>query len=91
MKKVNLINRIVERIDLPGERLPMQTLVELCGDSRVLIEHYSGICEYCTDKISVNVRYGTLCVFGDGLQLRRMSGCQLVISGKIEKIAVVRK
>ena len=91
MKRANLISRITERMDLPGERLPMQTLVELCGDSRVLIEHYSGISEYCTDRISVNVRYGKLGVFGDGLQLRRMSGCQLVICGKIEKIVVTRK
>jgi sporulation protein YqfC len=90
MKRETLINRITQRVDLPGESMPAQPIVELCGDSRVLIEHHRGVIEYGPEKIVIRVRYGTIHVFGNELKLCRMSGCLLVITGRIDKIGIFR-
>lgn len=82
--------RFVDGVDLPGESLPRQPLLELCGDKRVLIENHGGVMEYGMEKIQVRVKYGAICICGSGLRLCRMSGQQLVITGKIETVNVLR-
>ena len=90
MKKGSIVHRFTERADLPGESLPMQPLVEVCGNNRVLIENHRGVSEYSDDRIGVRVRFGTVCICGEGLKLCRMSGCQLVVTGMIHNIQLFR-
>ena len=90
MKKSSIIHRFTEKADLPGESLPIQPLVEICGTGRVLIENHRGVAEYSDERISVKVRFGTVCICGEGLRLCRMSGCQLVITGLIHSIQLMR-
>lgn len=78
-------------MDLIGEPLPGQPLVELAGDRRVLIEHHGGVVQYCREQICVRVCYGTVCISGCGLEINRMSGQQLVVSGRIDQITITRK
>ncbi len=85
------LERLADGADLPGEPLPGQPLVELAGDRRVLIEHHRGVTQYSRDMICVKVRYGIVRVNGCGLELSRMSREQLVISGRIDCISVVRR
>ena len=66
-------------------------LVELAGDGRVLIENHKGVVEYGTEKISVKVQFGILCVCGTNMELAKMSREQLVICGKINSIIIQRK
>lgn len=80
-----------ERLDLPGESLPGQVLVEIAGDSRVLIEQHRGVREYSREKIGVKVRYGLVQVCGSGLELRCMTREQLVISGRIDSVTLKRR
>ena len=80
-----------QRLELPGEGLPGETLVEIMGDGRVLIEHHRGVREYSRQKISVNVAFGTVSVCGHGLNLRCMTKDQLVITGKIQGITLLRR
>jgi len=80
-----------ERLDLPGECLPGQVLVEIAGDSRVLIEQHRGVREYSREKIGVRVRYGLVQVCGSGLELRCMTREQLVISGRIDSVTLKRR
>ena len=77
--------------ELPGEPLPGQPVVELLGEGRVLIERHFGVCQYCSQYVSVNVGFGAVVVRGAGLELMHMSKDQLVISGKIVGIEVNRK
>lgn len=91
MKKESFVHRLTEKADLPGESLPAQSLVEICGRGRVLIENHKGVTEYSDEQISVRVRFGTVCISGKELRLCRMSGCQLVISGKIEAVYLNRR
>ncbi len=85
------LKNMSERADLPGETLPSVPVVELAGDSRVLIEQHSGLTSYGTEKVLVQVRYGEICVSGHRLRLTRMTKEQLVISGTIDAITVCRR
>ncbi len=85
-----MTNRIMERLDLPGEPMPGQPVVELVGTDRVLIEHHGGVTEYGCDRIRVKVAYGAVCVCGNGLELKRMTREQLVIGGKIDRVVLER-
>lgn len=80
-----------DRLDLPGEAVPGQPLVEIAGDCRVLIEHHHGVREYSRERIGVNVKYGVVQVCGSGLELRCMTREQLVISGKIDCVMLKRR
>lgn len=89
-KQKSFAQRLIEGADLPGESLPRQPLLELCGDRRILIENHGGVTEYGKERIRVRVRYGAICVSGEELRLCRMSGQQLVIMGRIDTVTVVR-
>ena len=85
------MERLADSADLSGEPLPLQPLVELAGDRRVLIENHRGVVQYSREKICVKVRYGTVAVTGCGLELSRMTREQLVISGRIDGICLIRR
>lgn len=78
-------------LNLPGESLPGQVLVEITGDNRVLIEHHRGVREYSRSRIGVNVKYGVIQICGSCLELRSMTKEQLVISGNIDCIMLKRR
>ena len=80
-----------ERLDLPGETLPGQVLVEISGDNRVLIEHHRGVREYSRERIGVNVKFGQLQICGSCLELRCMTREQLVICGRIDAVHLKRR
>lgn len=88
----HLFNRNwLERASLPDETLPKQTLIELCSDSRVLIEHHQGVAAYTNETIIVRLKNGGVCVTGFDLKLCRISGPQLIIVGKIRKIEFLKE
>ena len=87
-------SKVIERIpfimDLPGEPIPGQPLVELAGEHRVLIENHWGVTEYSCSEIRAKVKYGQLSVHGEGLRLACMTKHQLVITGRIDGITLHR-
>ena len=91
VKRRGWIERLADSADLQGEAFPGQPLVELYGDRRVLIEHHGGVTEYGREKIQVKVRYGYLCVCGGCLELARMTAEQLVITGRIDSVSIIRR
>jgi sporulation protein YqfC len=86
-----ILARFSEDSDLISEQLPGQTIVELAGDRRVLIENHFGVKAYGREQIIVKVKYGYVCVCGCGLELLRMNREQLVIRGRIDEISLRRK
>ena len=80
----------MERLAKQDEILPGQTLVELLGDRRVLIEHHRGVTEYSRERIQIRVKFGILCVCGEGLSLCRMTANQLVIMGRVDSLTLFR-
>jgi sporulation protein YqfC len=85
------MERLADSTDLQGEALPGQPLVELFSDRRVLIEHHGGVTEYGREKIQVKVRYGYVCICGGCLELARMTAEQLVITGRIDSVSLIRR
>ena len=83
--------RLAEMAELPGEGIPGQSMVELLGENRVLIEGHRGVREYSREKIGVNVKYGTVCICGCGLELAYMTAQQLVIRGRIDTVTLLRR
>ena len=83
--------RILNSAGIPDETLPRQTILELCGDSRVLIENHRGVAGYGKEEILVRVPFGRVCVQGTGLRLCRMLGKQLIITGRIRAVLLQRE
>lgn len=82
--------KLVHQIEQQGESVPLQPILELCGDRRIWIENHQGVKEYDPERISIAVRYGQISVCGSGLRLSRMQGKMLLITGRIETIAIVK-
>lgn len=91
MAKGDWMQRLTDQMDLAGEPLPGVPVVELAGDRRVLIERHGGVTQYSREKICVKVRYGLVQVCGCGMELTRMTREQLVISGRINSVHLLRR
>lgn len=71
--------------------LSKDPIVEIAGQNRVLIENHQGILVYAIEEIQIKVKYGKLCVFGNDLMLQQISKEQLVITGNIETLKIIRR
>lgn len=85
------IQHSADRADLHGEILPGQSIVEIAGDSRVLIELHQGVKEYSREQIRVCLHWGSVCIRGCNLELTCMTRHQLVITGKIDGVFLQRE
>jgi sporulation protein YqfC len=83
--------RLTDKADLTGEPVPGQTVVEIAGENRVLIENYCAVREYSPQRIGVRVAFGTVVIEGCALELRRMTKEQLVIFGRIDAVSLQRR
>lgn len=90
-RKMQWMRAITEGGDLPDESAPGVPVVELAGDHRVLIERHRGITEYSRERICVCMRYGQVAVSGCALEICRMSKEQLVITGRIDSVQLMRR
>lgn len=88
MKLQSYLDNFVLRAEMPGEPVPGQSIAEIFGDGRVLIEKHKGIISYGSDNIAVRVSYGVFSVFGSCLTVALMSSQQLVITGKITGVTL---
>lgn len=61
-------------------------LVEILGNKRALIENHCGVIAYSTDLICVRVNQGEIEIHGSGLTLMRMTGSQMIVTGKINNV-----
>ncbi len=73
-----------------GKSKAAQTLVEVVGIGRVLIENHCGILAYGSEMISVGATFGTVEISGSGLRLCCMNREQLFVSGQILSITLER-
>lgn len=90
-KAYRFLERLADRAELETEPLPMQPIVEIAGDRRVLVENHGGVRAYSNEKILINVRFGVVCICGCGLELIRMTKEQLIIRGRIDSVSLQRR
>ena len=82
----SFIERMASIADLNTEPIPGMPLVEVVGQTRVLIENHNGVIQYGCNEICVKVSYGHIRICGVGLELCKMTKDQLVIMGTIEGV-----
>ncbi len=78
---------ILSQIRSCGE-LIKQPIVEIVGQSRVLIENHQGVLAYSLEEIEIKVSYGKIIITGNDLKLMQMSCDQLVVKGRIDSLAL---
>ena len=76
---------LLEMTELPDEKIG-HSIIELAGDSRVLIENHSGMQYYSEDRIGVKVSYGRVIIEGNDLEIGEICKKQLIVVGKIKQI-----
>lgn len=86
----NTWHRIVKKTESVGYPLPGVPLVELAGDGRVLIENHHGVTELTKQMVCVRVKYGSVIICGNALEISFMSKQLMIIKGQIDMIRVER-
>ena len=89
MEKPRIFARMRATAEEKTDVLSKVPLVELAGQSRVLIENHLGVLAYSLDEIQIKVKYGKLSVKGSKLHLLQLSSEQLVINGQIDALLLM--
>lgn len=79
----------VENRNLPSFPIYGKTIIELIGNSSVLIEYYLGVLDFSENIVKVQTKKGVVCISGRNLEIRNISKFQLVIAGEITDISFV--
>ena len=91
MNSSERIQRIMDGADLREETFAGVPIVELAGDKRILIEGHRGVTNYSAESICVKVKYGYVKVCGKELELAKMTGKQVIITGRIDAVQIYRR
>lgn len=94
MKKKNTMSNIIDKVadvlDLPGEVIGGVPRVTVTGCRRVFIENHRGILEYGENEIDINGGRVVIKIRGDGLRLLSMNDGELLIAGTVSGLEFVQ-
>lgn len=86
----NFLEHIMDQASIGPESVPSQPIIEIAGDTRILIENHKGVAAYGKERILVNVKFGCVCICGYNLEMIHMTKEQLIICGKIDSVVLQR-
>ena len=89
--KFRWMRQAADRVDLMDEILPGETVVEVIGQGRVLVEGHEGVLEYRDTGICIKVTFGILEIIGCNLKLSEMTRNKLTISGEVSCVNFVQR
>ncbi len=89
MKPRGLLQRAAETFDLPADALAGLPKLELVGDGELRVENHKGILAYGREEIHISGGGWVIKIAGEGLELRAMTGIELLITGKVSQITLV--
>lgn len=81
-----VLGSVAELFDLPADVVAGLPRLELVGDGELRIENHRGILAYGREEIHVSGGVFVVKISGQGLELRAMTGLELLITGKIRQI-----
>lgn len=84
-RKEALLERAVQAFDIPGQAVGLPR-VELVGRGELRMENHRGILAYGTEEIHVSGGAFVVKITGRDLELRAMTGMELLITGRISQI-----
>lgn len=90
-RKNRIMELLADSTELETEPMPAQSIIEIAGEQRMLVENHRGVSAYSSERILINVEFGVVCVCGCGLRLFRMTREQLVIRGRIDTVSLQRR
>ena len=79
---------LLQRFLASSPQLSADTLLELVGSERLLIENHKGITQYGKEGICILTSYGTLSIQGCDLEVAQLSKDQVAIIGKLFRITL---
>ena len=87
-RKDSLLERASQALELPGDAVAGLPRIELLGDRELRMEFHKGILAYGTEEIHISGGVYLIKVAGRDLELRAMTGFELLITGKIIQITL---
>ena len=88
-RRPSLMERTAKLFDLPADALAGLPKLELVGDCELRVENHKGILAYGREEIHISGGTCLIKVSGQGLELRAMTGLELLITGKVSQITLV--
>jgi len=85
-RRAGLLERTAGLLDLPADALAGLPRLELVGDGELRMENHKGILAYGSEEIHISAGQFVVEIRGMGLDLRAMTGLELLITGRIEQI-----
>ena len=82
------MERTAEVLDLPADALAGLPKLELVGDCELLVENHKGILAYGREEIHISGGIYLIKIAGRELELRAMTGVELLITGTITQISL---
>ena len=83
-EKPNLKKELSAAFEIPGEVVLNMPLISLKGREEAVVENYSGIIEYSTEKIRLNTTAGIFKITGESLLIKCLDCDNIIITGKID-------
>ena len=85
------MRRMVCHAELEDEVVPGETLLEVVGKGRVLVEGHWGVMAYGDERIVIKTRYGVAEILGCNLKLTQLDISKLIIAGEISSLQLFRR
>ena len=82
------MERTAEVLDLPADALAGLPKLELVGDCELRVENHKGILAYGKEEIHISGGIYLIKIAGRELELRAMTGVELLITGTITQISL---
>ena len=87
-RRFGFLERTAEVFDLPADALADLPKLELVGDGELRVENHKGILAYGQEEIHISGGVYLIKIVGQGLELRAMTGIELLITGKVTQITL---
>ena len=87
-RRPSLIERTAKLFDLPADALAGLPKLELVGDCELRVENHKGILAYGREEIHISGGIYLIKIAGRELELRAMTGVELLITGTITQISL---
>ena len=85
-RRPSLMEKTAQLMELPADVLAGLPRLELIGDGELRIENHKGILAYGTQEIHVSGGHYVVKITGTDLELRAMTGLELLVTGHIRQV-----